>query len=460
MKIKILFLLVSFIMSAVGAAMSPGYSVFFLLVFLEQFFLLAFSAIEKEDVFPGVGTLLYFVNFLSVSLRSFFLVGADVNNIDNVYISNIQYESYFYAVTICSMGAFFIFLGGLAYHGIYSRKINLNSLEALEPIFSIAAYRVAACLVVIVLPVVVMQSENPLSFSSKRVFISEDGDVTRFGLNRFLLNCLVCYFMAYIFYVFYQERKIKPILIPVVIVALISVVVSLRTYLVFVFFPLFVYYTRKVSPKSFFFGAIAFSLVILLTSYTTHARKTVNSADEWRVSESVLSFFEALSFSGNYGGIVSTAISTHAVKNNVPTYWGETMFLTPLLQFVPRSLYKSKPEELGGELRKIQQLSGIMPKNIEGGVPPGFFAEFWLNYRLPGVVVFSFLFGFSVCLISSSVNKVKGAVAAPLWAFTGLVLVLYGFGGHTARVVMTFFQLGVILVALYTLLLLWKKALR
>ena len=460
MKIKLLFILVSFMFSALGSVLTPQYSLFFVLVFLEQFFLLAFSIIEKEGVFPGVGTLLYFVNFLSVSLRSFFLVCADVNAIENVYIANIQYESYFYAAIICSVGAFFIFLGGVSYYGCYSKRINLNSLEALEPVFSVSAYRLAVFLLVMVLPVVVMQSENPLSLSSKRVFISDDGDVTRFGLNRFLLNCLVYYFMAYIFYVFCRERKIRNIVVPIIIVAIISVVVSLRTYLVFVFFPLLVYYTKKINPRSVFFGVGASVLIVLLASYTTHARKTVNSEDQWRITESVSGFFEALSFSGNYGGLISTAISTHAVKDNAPLYWGETIFLGPVMQFVPRRLYENKPEELGGELRKIQQVSGVMPKNIEGGVPPGFFAEFWLNYRLPGVMVFSFLFGFLVCLFSSSVNKKSGLVASSLWVFVSLVLVLYGFGGHTARVMMTLFQLSVVVVVLYVFMSLVKKILR
>lgn len=75
-----------------------------------------------------------------------------------------------------------------------------------------------------------------------------------------------------------------------------------------------------------------------------------------------------------------------------PFQYGET-FLRVFTQFVPRAIWPGKPLDLSIEIADLYH------SGSQAGIPPGFFAETYINFHVFGVIVGGALLGFGLALI-------------------------------------------------------------
>jgi len=110
--------------------------------------------------------------------------------------------------------------------------------------------------------------------------------------------------------------------------------------------------------------------------------------------------WSALSVQGLYSFLNSTDLSdirffvliSDVYGQSLPLKYGTTL-LRVFSQLVPRSLWPTKPVDLGVE---IGELYGAGPLT---GSPPGFFAEMYMNFGVLGVLIGSALLGVALALL-------------------------------------------------------------
>ena len=123
----------------------------------------------------------------------------------------------------------------------------------------------------------------------------------------------------------------------------------------------------RLNPKKLLAGVLLFVLFIMSVSYVTGVRKF---GADYRFGSSfdlLQEFLVSVTVNTNFGGYLPTAISTAALGTEAPTLYGRTLLISPLVQFIPRAYFPGKPEELGGEVRKVLQEVGFFRHGCKGG---------------------------------------------------------------------------------------------
>ena len=303
----------------------------------------------------------------------------------------------------------------------------------------VGAYAIfASCLVLTAM--LISQTNFSDSFSAKRIFIDEDGQVFTFGPVRFALQIILAAVQILLVYFFMKikDNRLNAV-IAISLLIIVSFALSKRSFLLFALLPLLLLGLQNLNIRrgvQLSMVAIVIIPSILGVTYlrSSAALERFNTGDSFAEEVKNIAVFTVIS--ANYGGVVPTVISTYLIEDQLDEpFYGRSYFIDPLAQFVPRTIWSEKPEELGGRIRKIFQATNLLNPNVIGGVPPGVFAEAWLNFRTGGVIFVSLVYGMVLGAIyraswrAYTTNPAKFA----LLLIIGINTVLFVYGGHTAR---------------------------
>ena len=292
-----------------------------------------------------------------------------------------------------------------------------------------------------VLIVLVLSSDSSQTLSAKRLTVGKDGTRYSFGPLRFTLQIMLGALQVIFVYILLniKNRRLELGII-LGLMFLTALLISKRSIIFFSLIPVIMISMHQVNAKKIFTASILGSLVIIAVFRITQLRSEAALGNAFYTSslyETVESLFVFTTISANFGGIVPTAISSILIEENVDWLVGRTWVIDPVAQFVPRSLWPSKPEELGGQIRIIHQDMGLVSRRIYGGVPPGLFAEAWLNFRLWGVIGFSLIYGAWFGFLYQLTRKLYriDLFQFGLAIYFAINTTFFLYGGHVARAV-------------------------
>ena len=290
-------------------------------------------------------------------------------------------------------------------------------------------------------------------FSAKRIMVDAAGNEFSFGPLRFILSIALVFFQLLLVYAFVNKSlnsRVVVMGIAIIFILVYAVTLSKRSTLLISFLPLgliILYQFRFTQTHRYILGGLlTISLVLFISLERKRTVNNVGTVVEAPVSQLLKEIF----FSGNFSGLVATSISTVVVED-VPPFEGTTFYVDPITQFIPRTMWPDKPEELGGRIRQYHQTSGFAPKGYtRGGTAPGLISESWLNFRMGGVIFIMLLYGF---ILGELYRRfLSGWITNDYFAAIYLcylpILTLNCFGGHFARLVLmtVSFSMGVIML--------------
>lgn len=287
----------------------------------------------------------------------------------------------------------------------------------------------------------VLQSDNSQILSAKRYTLAEDGTRYTYGPLRFALQIMLASLQIMFVFMLTEARKRKlELFIIMFLMALTAVLISKRSIIFFGLIPVIMISLHKVNIRKIFGLSLLASLIIIIVFQITELRSEIALSNSFLITnsyENIVSLFVFTVVSANFGGVVPTAISTFLIEDNIGWLIGRTWVMDPVAQFVPRNFWPGKPEELGGQIRLIHQDMGLVSRYIYGGVPPGVFAEAWLNFRVFGVIAFSFLYGLWFGLLFKLATQAyrSDRFFFSLIVFLGINTTFFLYGGHVARAV-------------------------
>lgn len=382
--------------------------------------------------------LLYYFYFFFNIVRAYSLFPHSVVGTDHSYLGYVSYEDYSFGSLAFAIGVACFFVGSyfplrffaFRRQGLADRWFNPHRGSLI----------VMMAIVLVLLAITIAQSGD-FSLSAKRIFTNEEGVSTRFGPVRFALNIGYMYLILYIFWSAARQKFDFWAILSVLIAIVVSVAISLRVFTLIALIPIGFFALRALSWRAMTISLAIVPVIVFVVAFTTSERSQSNSGASISANQAVAVFAQSLTLSANFGGFVSTAISTQPIERKVEPFYGSTLVVDPVSQFVPRALYPEKPEELGGRLRQHQQDVGLLPRKIVGGLPPGIIAEFWLNFRWPGLVLLSALLGAILRGYRESLEATNRPSYAAMLMFLFAIVVLFGFGGHFARTVLFLLQM-------------------
>jgi oligosaccharide repeat unit polymerase len=163
---------------------------------------------------------------------------------------------------------------------------------------------------------------------------------------------------------------------------------------------------KKIKPIIF---VAALSSLLLYSSYVNLWRRLTGTFSITSIWDGFYKLSDLVSFDNLvYGFVFGTNLADirifilieHFFGRTIPLKYGETL-LRIVTQWVPRSIWSSKPYDLGIE---IAHLYLTRPTT---GSPPGYFAEMFLNFHFIGVIVGGFFLGYLLARVYSSwlINK-------------------------------------------------------
>lgn len=327
------------------------------------------------------------------------------------------------------------------------RKINFNNAR----IYLIMGLFAA------LLTLYIVTADNSASFSAKRYRIEADGTRFTFGPLRFAIQILLCCIQILLIYCWLnlKKRKLEFALLFLLLVAA-SFAISVRSIVFFSMLPILMLSLYKFNVKKTF-GLTLITLLVMTSLFRITQLRSQTALDSSFTSKSLYEKIETTFIFGvisaNYGGIIPTSISTYLIEDELEPLYGRTWFFDPVAQFVPRTYWRTKPEEIGGEIRKIHQNMGFVSRGQYGGVPPGAIAESWLNFRVWGVAGFCFFYGILLGIIFKYARSV---VERNEFLLSALIILsinstFYLYGGHVARSVNFFVTWILALLILRTL---------
>ena len=153
-----------------------------------------------------------------------------------------------------------------------------------------------------------------------------------------------------------------------------------------------------------------------------------------------------LVYNRNFGDMQTTTHIIKAVPTVLPYQYGKTIAIW-LLAPIPRAIWPEKPILHSGPLIGI-----TLYGNNRSGVPPGFVAEMYWNFALPGVLVGSLLLGLLLAYIRDAfVPYLRGRPVVTLIYAVGLArlgsyMFYGGVGTGAVQVLIDAVWLGVALV--------------
>ena len=364
----------------------------------------------------------------------------------NLHLSEFESGSQIYAIGVLAMCAGYILS---TIRPMRRRKILLNRRSQVRPFLLLSTAGVFFAVLISYL----LQTGLMTDFSAKRIVVDAAGNEFRFGPQRFLLNIALIFFQLLLVYAFINKtlNKRKMIMgIATVFILLFAITLSKRSTLLITFLPIGLIFLNRfkfTQTHRYIFGAfLTMSLVLFISG---ERKKTVNNAGT--VVEAPMSqLAKEIFFSANFSGLVATSISTVVVED-VPPFKGTTFYIDPITQFVPRTMWPNKPEELGGRIRQYHQDSGFAPKNYKrGGTAPGLISEAWLNFRIGGVISIMLLYGFILGGLYRRFlsDWISNDYFSTIYLCYLPILTLNCFGGHFARLVImsVTFGMGIIIL--------------
>lgn len=310
----------------------------------------------------------------------------------------------------------------------------------------------AVALFVFVLAPYLAQTGFADDLSSKRVLVDDDGTTYRFGASRFVLAILSVFFQLSLVYAqITKDRRLRVVgIASFACLVFLSFALSKRSLLLASLLPVVLLYVQRLDFRSQMRTAVFAALMLAIAAVVTVERRGDDGSHGGyldRVAEAGREVF----LSANFSGLVATAVSTAPLDGELPPLGGSTYVVDPLAQFIPRSLWRDKPEELGGRLREYLQDAGFAPRNLDsGGVAPGAIGEAWLNFRLPGVALVLLVLGYGAGRAYAWTRSSSFANPLNKAAYLCFLpnLTLFYFGGHFARFVLVNFTLLVAVVML------------
>ncbi len=234
-------------------------------------------------------------------------------------------------------------------------------------------------------------------------------------------------------------------------IILASFIISKRSFILLTFLPVVLLNISTSNFKKTIKLLLTGVMFVVILSGISAARNPEKGDFEFRVESIWDDTVGASMLSTNFGGFISTTVSTSVIAGQFTEFPGKTLLLDPITQFIPRALYPEKSEELGGRIRKIHQRLGVAKPYMKGGLPPGFAAEFWLNGGMYAVFVLSFGVGLLFIAITKKMANAVSSTELAVLFFIAEVLVFFGFGGHLSRVVNFLFTF-LISVSLFNLM--------
>ena len=362
----------------------------------------------------------------------------------NLHLSEFESGSQIYATGVLAMCAGYVLSTA---RPMRRRKLIQNRRGQVRPLllFCIAGVFFA------VLISYLLQTGLMTDISAKRVVVDAAGNEFRFGPRRFLLNIALVFFQLLLVYAFINKglNKRRMIIgIATIFIILFAVTLSKRSTLLITFLPIglvFLNQFKFTQTHRYILGAFLTMSIVLFIS--GERKKTVNNATV-SIEAPLSQLAKEIFFSSNFSGLVATSISTVVVED-VPPFKGTTFYIDPITQFIPRTMWPNKPEELGGRIRQFHQDSGFAPKNYKrGGTAPGLISEAWLNFRMGGVISIMLLYGFILGGVYRRFLSgwITNDYLSAIYLCYVPILTLNCFGGHFARLVImsVTFAMGII----------------
>lgn len=388
--------------------------------------------------------LLFYVYFIFNVTRAVALFPHSVLGTEHAYLGFVSYQDYAYGAAMFAVGCTCLLFGSLVPLKLPVFQPQGYTARRFAPTDAVLITMVVILLAL--LAAVVVQSGD-LVLSGKRSFSDESGVTTRFGPIRFALNIAYIYVTLYAFRAAVIGRFGYLAMLAVGVGILVSVVISLRVFALISVLPVIFLLLRHASIRSILLSLLLAPILIFAVAFTSTQRNSASAGKELGPAETASVFVQSVTLSANFGGFVASGISTRPLEPRLEPFYGSTIVLDPVLQLVPRTVYPDKPEELGGRLRVFQQDIGILPRNIKGGLPPGIFGEFWLNFRWPGVVLLSILLGALIHGLYEQAEASRNPATVAVIMFLFALIVFFGFGGHTARLFLFILQMMLALLA-------------
>lgn len=422
------------------------------LTLITQFVFLTGIIYSRTDAGLFFFTMSFIFFTFSNFLRSIALVLVDKDIFTPYYIWNLSYDSmligaiYFLVFAISLVFAQFVATG---FERSPARSVLPKNECADTPIPTLAIW-IAIGLLAICLLAALSGSIQTEEISTKRIFVGDDGIETRFGPLTFA-TLIVLMSLFCVLYKKLDEAGLRLSIVTLAIVVIIvaeAVIFSHRRFILFIIIPIIYFGLGRDNIRNFIAISLLLPVLLAAVGFISAARQG-SDVSQMSVVEIVETGAKKSLINANFGGSLATAISTDGIKRTAPMFFGTTFFQDPLYQFVPRTLWPNKPEELGGRLRPDLKTANLLPSYVQGGVPPGVVAEFWLNFRLFGVVVSGFAFFFVVMLVEKIGGKF-GRFSRPFVLFSVWLMIYFWIGGHTARFILyfTMLVLGVLMLQL------------
>lgn len=455
-KYKILAI-ISMFSTAYFVYQEPSAVYVFLLNLLVQLICFVGIVLEKDHTAISFWKLLFFTCFLFNFWRAGFALVYPEVVADHRYIPRVGLDDQIYGALVFFIGILFTFLGYALSHKLNEGRSSNHNAESMRFQYIHTAltnriYIKGAYIIAIVAAIAALLfSESSGILSSKRVFTTDTGVVTRFGPIRFILGAAYLYILTVLYYRYFAGKKLTSLIAPALILVAVGVVISLRIFIVLPLIPFIFDNFHKIRPKRFFAFLCSVVFISFLLTYTLGMRTTGGEYKVSNVGTTIVEIASQITNNLNFGGYLPTAITTSMVSEVAPVYYGETLIINPIRQFIPRTFLPSKPEELGGEVRKMLQQIGFFPTWLQGGIPPGAYAEFWLNFRWFGVLLGSAIFGWCAYTINVKKEISGSAAVAAYYSVITVLIILFFIGGVLSRLVIMWVQLNLIIYALATL---------
>lgn len=149
-----------------------------------------------------------------------------------------------------------------------------------------------------------------------------------------------------------------------------------------------IHYLRKGKRPSKKVLAVTFSVIVIFNGIIGFYREDIRNGQEVQWEElSPTDFTEAIL--GNFRIYHSYYAVVKAVPESVPHTLGEQMIEYTIVMMIPRAIWDNKPSPPGMKAIEI----GISKYAVQAGTAYPFIGEFYYEFGITGVIVFSILFG-------------------------------------------------------------------
>ena len=154
-------------------------------------------------------------------------------------------------------------------------------------------------------------------------------------------------------------------------------------------------------------GVIGLSIFFLM-SFLRH--KDVHEA---ATNASVIKAVESLILNRNGPGLSKTSHIINNIPDRLPYQYGST-FAVWLIAPIPRAIFPGKPLIHSGPI-----IGSTIYKTSVSGVPPGFIAELYWNFHIPGVIFGMLALGFGLFRVYATIinSVVNPAILVPIYMF-------------------------------------------